>query len=736
MLGVKTPLEASSAHFTVVTSAPPAAVTPHDHACPRPRRPAFVREVTRVVLLAALTSLIWIAYFERWTAASWHVPTQFSGDAHETLARLQAASEGDTGLFRSQVIERLGAPFGAHWNAYPTPDKTLMSALGLLVPALGLYFTANLALLLAQVSSALAFYGVARWLRCRWEWACAGGLIFSYTYHTFHRGLAHFSLVFTWTVPLGLLAVWLVAGSRRLAWRSAGCGITLLAAAALGISNPYNLFFWLQLMGWALVVQIVGRRRRANLEIGLASIALAVGACLLANSERWLHVDDSEARPLLERNYAGTEHYALKPVEMFIPPAYHWWGYLASFGRRYMAWSNWRGEGVTPYLGLAGIAGFCWLAVVAVRRGLARRGLPPQAMAVAWLLAYSSVGGVTNVLAMFAGLQIFRATNRATIFLSAIAILWLVAGLSRLTARLTTSLRLALALLVATLAVEQLPRRVPGQLAAVKNSVASDREFGAQLEAAVGANALVFQLPTLDFPEALPPGRMMDYEHFRPYLATQTLRFSYGSPRLRARGRWQRDLGNAPAATLVPTLEACGFGALYLNRKAFDDGGDALLRELADGGYRQRIDSRDGEQVAVLLHPRPTPQLPLGRRLTIGRGWKIRPDDGVPWAYDDGSLSFFNPYPEPIVVELQLTLTSRLRRRLTLDLDGKPLRDIDVAGKTTRVVLPVVSLDNGIHCFHVRSRESPEEHADVTNETRAFGLTETRVRPVAIASLH
>ena len=727
-------LDASAARVASAP-APSAAAGPRtgDRAGRGARGPALAREAARIVLVAAMAALIWVAHFDRWTAESWHLPTQYSGDAHETLARLQAAAEGDTGLFKSQVIERLGAPFGAHWNAYPTPDKLLMSALGLLVPALGLYFTANLALVLAQISAAVAFYVAARWLRCRWEWACAGGLIFAYTYHTFHRGLAHFSLLFTWTVPLGLLAAWLVAGSHHLAWKSRGAGLCLVAATALGVSNPYNLFFWLQLMAWAVFAQIVGGRQRTNIQIGLAGIALAIGACVVANTERWVHVDDTDARPVLERNYAGTERYALKPVEMFIPPSYHRWDYFASFGRRYVAWSNWRGEGVTPYLGLAGVAGLGWLMIVAARRALSRRSVPPQAMAVAWLLAYASIGGVTNLLAMFAGLQIFRATNRAAIFLSAIAVWWLVAGLSRISGRLPRGVRFAAAAAVAALAIpDQLPQAGRGQIEAARQVVQSDREFGAQLESALGAGAMVFQLPTLEFPEAEPPRGMVDYEHFRPYLATQTLRFSYGSPRQRARGGWQRDLRNAPASSLVPALEASGFAALYLNRKAFEDRGDALLRQLAALGYDRRIDSRDREQVAVLLQPSPQPRLPLGRRLTVGLGWKIRPDDGAPWSYDDGALSFFNPYPNPITVELQLTLTSRRHRRLTLELDGTPLRDVDIPADTTRVVVPSLALAHGVHRFHLRSREAPGERDDAPNEVRAFKLAESVVRPISV----
>jgi hypothetical protein len=163
-----------------------------------PTIPAVRAAPWRAVLLALLAAAIWIVHFERWTLESWRVPTDYFGDAPEALARIKAASEGDVWPLRPQVISRrLGAPFGANWSAYPAPDKPLMLALGAIVHAIGLHAAANLGLVLAQVTAALAFYGIARWLRFRWEWSAAGALLFAYTYHTFHRGLAHFSLVFT-----------------------------------------------------------------------------------------------------------------------------------------------------------------------------------------------------------------------------------------------------------------------------------------------------------------------------------------------------------------------------------------------------------------------------------------------------------------------------------------------------------------------------------------------------------
>lgn len=660
--------------------------------------------------------------------ASWGVPTDYLGDAPEALARLQAAAEGDIWPLGRQIITRLGAPFGADWSDYPAPDKPLMLALGGLATAIGVYAAANLGLVLAQVTAALAFYGVARWLRVRWEWAAAGGLLFAYTYHTFHRGLAHFSLVFTWTVPLGLAAVWLVASSRRLEWRRPGALLCLGAAVALGTFNPYNLLFWLQLMAWGLVWQWFGARRRANLTIGLASLAAALAAFVVAHAEVWLHAPP-DAQPLLARNYGGTEVYALKPIEMFIPPAYHHWDFLAFFGHRYARWSPWRGEAFLPYLGLVGIAGFVLLAILSVRRLVARRAPPAPALATGWLVSYASVGGVGNLLALFAGFQVFRATNRAAIFISAIVLFFLVGRLSRWTAGWRVLPRCAAAIALAGFGVfEQLPRLEPElNPRAIASAVDEDREFGRLLEAALPPRSLVFQLPVVAFPEARAPHQLGEYDHFRPYLATRTLRFSFGAPKLRPASRWQRELDSAPVPELVRRLERHGFAALYLNRKGFADGGDHLLRELAALGYARQLRSPNGEQIAVLLQPATRPEPPVAAALTFGRGWHAAADDGWRWAYGDGALAYFNPYAAPVTAALRLRLAAATPRTVHLEHKGRVALTAE-AGAPPGVLVEVrLELDPGVNTFKLRSDQPATRQGDGRHPLRAFAIEEKSV---------
>lgn len=683
----------------------------------------------RVGSLVLVTALIWAAYYQRWTLDSWRLPTDYVGDAHEMLARIKAASEGDTWPLAPQVIERLGAPFGAHWNGYPTPDKPLLLALGAIAHVTGLFAAANAGLLFAQISAALAFYFTARWLRCRWEWAWAGALLFAYTYHAFHRGLAHFSFVFTWTVPLGLLAVWLVAQSKRLAWRSPGALLCCGVALALGVSNPYNLLFWGQLLLWALIVQWFGARRRANLAIGFAAGAIAVVAFLATNAEVWLYVQEPEGLPLLSRNYGGTERYALKPMEMFIPSQFHRWDWLAFFGHRYARWSEWRGEPYLPYLGIVGIAGLVWLVVLSVRRLMTRQAPPGQALSTGWLLAYATVGGLTNVVAFFFSVQVFRATNRVAIFISALVLLFLFVRLSRCTAGWPARWRVAAALGVAALGLcDQLPVRWPDEVYARMNADArSDLELGRRLEAELPAGAMLFQLPVLGFPEVVPPHRLADYEHFRPYLTTDALRFSYGAAKYRSRSRWQRDLENVPLPTLVRRLENYGFSALYINRKGYEDNADRMLEELAGLGYARRLEGEVGNQVIVFLKPKAEPVLPLGRTLTYGRGWHPRPDDGVRWAGDRAALAYFNPYPQSLHARLHFELVGVTPREVLLEQNDRPLARVTTGDQPVNLDLADVRLEPGINQFMLRSQEPARRLGTGRYQLRAFGLKEAEI---------
>jgi hypothetical protein len=275
--------------------------------------------------------------------------------------------------------------------------------------------------------------------------------------------------------------------------------------------------------------------------------------------------------------------------------------------------------------------------------------------------------------------------------------------------------------------VDQLPR-APGleKQTRIAKRIAADRELGELIEGRLPRGAMVFQLPVMMFPEVGPRGQLGDYEHFRPYLATDSLRFSYGSLKGRSRGRWQREAEMLPTDELVRRLERYGFAALYFNKRGFADRGEKLLTELTAMGRTQRIEGRQGDQVAVLLEPVAKPKLPLARSLTFGQGWHNAPPGEARWAYGAAMFSYYNPAPQPVTADLRLVVSGAGERRLTLRVNDeeKAVAAIDEKRKEIRLR---VTLRAGFNRVDLDSLEPASRLSQERGQLRTFAVHDTAV---------
>jgi hypothetical protein len=721
--------------------------------------------VVRFGALTLLTAVIWCWQYGRLSWSSWTVPLDYTGDSLEIFARIKAAAEGDLLPFHSHLVHRLGAPFVANWNEYPGSDDLANYGLGLLARVIGVVAASNVALLLAHLTAAWSFYLCARLLRHCWEWALAGALLFTFSFFSLTRGVPHLWLTFTYTVPLALLSCWLIAAGRRTTMRRPWRWLCYGTAAVLGASNPYNFYLYLQLLAWSVLVRWLRGRWSANVRLGLTCGVLAVLVFAAIHAHMELNVIDEGGASLLVRNYAGTEIYGLKPIELFVPSSRHHSAWLAEIGNRYVRWSDWRGETFSPYLGIVGAVGFVWLLLAFVRGLLVerRRLLPGYALTTVWILLFSAVGGINSILAFYFGLDIFRASNRYSIFLLALALLFLAERLSRLTRSWRPGLRLGAAGLVAGLGLwDQLPtRRGPEYDQGIAELVNADRRLGGDLEKRLGSGAMVFQLPILDFPEGLPQLRVNEYDHFRPYFTTETLRFSYGESKTRARGAWQLDCRRMPPAALVQSLESYGFSALYINRQGYPDNAVQLLAELAAAGRAETMQGPLKNLVVVLLHPAKRPRPPLAHALTFGRGWNRMPRmgeigplfrsfplpsrgpgaaprwglppavrlDSVPrWTNGSASLSYFNPYSRPMSVSLRLVLSSAGERMLRLLVNGREQTRLRLGNEWQEVNLPAVELQPGVNRIDLITPEPAIRESEGRLMLRAIAVHQLQLR--------
>ncbi|MDB6018288.1 MAG: hypothetical protein JWR19_2777 [Pedosphaera sp.] len=642
--------------------------------------------VLRVFALILLVSLVWCAIRDRTSAGNWRVPLQYNSDGQQIMGWVKAASEGDYVPFGRADISRLGAPYQANWYDYPMYEKPLVFCLGLVAKVVGVFEACNVGVLLGHILSAVSFYLCCRFLKYAKTWSFVGAVLFSFTYYHFWRNLGHLLLAFSYTVPWAILSCWIIVGSKRLRLGDRFFWVCIVTALVMGLSNPYNLNLYLQLLLFSLVVQFLRRRRRENLQTGLLAVAVAGVAFLAINmgtfAFEWAHGKNPTG---LERNYFESELYALKPIEFFIPPPTHNVEGLADIGNKYIASVFVKGEICSPYLGIIGIAGLLWMfseSFLLLVRNRKPDGLfPPYALQSSWIIFYAVIGGANCMIAL-GGIQLFRSTNRFSIFISALILLFLVSRLSVRSRQWPPVLKYGIAAAALMIGIyDETPRPMaPEETIASAKMVESDQEFGRKLEEKLPPKAMIYQLPVMVFPDGIVSHEMEGgYELLRPYFATKTLRFTFGSVRGRNREAWQWEVEKMPAAQMISTLEKYGFSSIYINRRGYEDHGEALLKQLAAEGRDQTIEDDVHQQVCVLLKPSANPELPHTddrAQVIFKSGWSVKqrtPLENRSWSGGNATLAFFSEPKQAASYSFRCMVGSILPRRVSIVMNGQEL---------------------------------------------------------------
>ncbi len=562
---------------------------------------------------AALTTAIaglWCVVYGRTSLEAWEVPVDCVGDSWFTLATLKAARDGHIAPLRPLEIPELNAPFGANWNDFLRQHKLQFWLAGRLARVVGLFGASNLVLLLAPVLAGLSFYAVSRYFRARWEWAFAGACAFALSPFLFYRSLPHLTLSFYWPIPLAILVVTWCFGRRGLRVASRRFSVAVAVVFVTGLHNIYYAGLLAQFLVLASFAQLLLRRGRGATLAPLLLLAVLFASVIGDNANMivytWAHGPGLDN---LLRPYGNLERFALKPIELLLPPGGSGLAPWRSAAAAYFQGALYRGEMGSTYLGLAGIGALAWLAIAAVRAYLRRpRGFLPAAfLAVAWILAYSVVGGLNGILGAV-GFVWFRATNRYSIWILALVLLWAVVRLSRMQWTRRRGVSLLAAVLAASLALtDQSPSRTSrGEIQRLGGVIASDTTLVRSLEAALPAGAMLFQLPVVDYPEGPRIGKATDYEHLRPFIASSRLRFSYGSDKGRPREAWQHRVEELPPEQMAEALERFGFAGVLVNRRAYKDGGQELRERLAATGRREAWESPDHVFLFIRLRPAPS----------------------------------------------------------------------------------------------------------------------------------
>ncbi len=571
----------------------------------------FRRNAFPVLALLCLCAIIWCHVYARWSVASFNIPVDYGddpdkADAKLVLASIKAASEGHLLPLLQKKIPELGAPSTANWSDFPGGEEVLTCLTGLLARGVGLFAAYNLALLAAHLLAAISFYAACRILHAHWAWSMAGALAFSFSRYGIAHGGHHLALAYYWHVPLCILVCRYLSSAVGIELCSRRHWLGLAVAVVTGLQNVYYANMFVQLALLAGAWQLIRRGWRA----ALPAITIAATATLVFIAMRLdtfvCRVREGVNTEAVERSYSFLEYYALKFSDLVIPPPDHRFHAFAVFSQDYFAQVLVPGE--TPpacYLGIVGIACLLLLVFVSASRLLKRRpGLPLEAWQLIWIGLYSSVGGLNAVAGAF-GFLLFRSTTRYSLFILTILLLFAVQRLSfwsRGLSGVRLQLSIAAAILLAGLSIwDQTPSPPTGEeQKALARLVASDRAFAGTMEQHLPTGSRVFQMPVMDFPES-PEDGVPAYDHFRPYLYSKHLAYSFGAVKGRDRDAWQQQASDLPVPDLLNTLQMRGFSAIYINCNGYKDKGQSLIAALHGAHGRDILRSQNGDLACVFL---------------------------------------------------------------------------------------------------------------------------------------
>jgi hypothetical protein len=678
--------------------------------------PARQNQVALLLLGFFVLGLLIILH-ERWTLTDWRQPQDIFGDPLEIFSRVKLAAEQPLQPFAGfSDLQRLGAPFHADWSSYPAPDSLVFFLTGQLSRVTGVFAAVKLVAAIFSLLNAFSFYLCARHLRWRPEWAIAGAVLFAFSNYNVRWGVTlSFNQTFT-LPPLILLCSHaaklgpvLPAHGRRWLWLGG------LLGTWLGLGNPYLGFFAGLLASSTLALALVRRTTWLRLQPLVCFLLALIGVFLLANLKYALNYFETGNEGPLIRNYAGSLIYALKPIDWLIPPQEHSIAWAARLGLSYANQTKVLGDFFPGYLGVVGIIGLVGLLIHTLRRLAARpaRPVPDAALGLVLVVGFAAAGSINSLLAL-GGLDIFRASQRISILVNIWVLLFL---LGRLQLQLRTSARWVTMAVAAAIAAfgwwEQTPRlRHNKYRDAITPKWEAVQKLTQQLEQELGAGAMIFQLPVRQFPEAGPIQRMADYEHFQPFLAQSSLRFSYGPlGRSRELG-WQQFVTRMPAEDLITHLEASGFSAIWINTRAYADEGEKMARDLI-ARHRAELVHTTGAPVRVIrLQPAKSPGRPDLDDLRIHRAWaepSPNPDDPAllaingwypleqdgqrrwRWAAKRGEVGIWWPGQHPKVKARLIFKVTVLRDNVVeLRQNGKSLLHLSLTrGEVKSVEIPV-----------------------------------------------
>jgi phosphoglycerol transferase len=592
------------------------------------------------------------------------------------------------------------------------------------------------------------------------------------------RNVGHLTNGAYYLVPLAALVLLQIAHNRFDANEAGSPRRWLFALGVcvlVPLQMPYNGVFFALLCPIAVTLAMASRPGWRTVLVA-ASLLVAVAASFAIEQIPGLVHQASVGKNSLvaDRSPKEAEMYSMRLDQVVLPAEFHRLESLADMKTRFDDEVDVpEGEFRNQYIGAFGVFGLLTLLWALVRAAFPGERRASEAtdttemyvrMAAilalaAILLAISSGFGV---IIAFAVTSKVRTYNRILPFLAFFCLLgagWtLQCLLERLRGNVVRATVLcAIGVLVIFDTLVDLPQG--DRIRAVANFDAAGAYF-AEVERRLGNDATVLQLPVAWYPEHPPINRMTDYEEFKPFLMTRTLRFSYGVAHGRLGYIANLALQNMPARERIHQAHQLGFDAILIDSRGYSDDAaraaitDSLTKELpqapsvsadrrwwtfslSDCCGSPVVHRAEGDVPTISDYEASAPRFDFS---TVGTGWRFsrggwfEPEPWGTWTSGTGARLRM-PLPERASGPLTLSLDTRAlvgpkvpKRKLLIEANGQIVGEAvysqELPAQIVRIEVPeaLIAMDRILDLHFSVSPEASPLSAGVSVDGRSLGI--------------
>lgn len=661
------------------------------------------------------------------------IPFFYSWDSVFTSTWIKSVI--DTGWFITNPY--IGAPNGYNLVDFPMAENAHFIVIKLLS-----YFSHNYALvmnvfyILTFPCAAVTALFVFKQFGLRYPFALVAAVLFALQpYHFFREADGHLFLATYSFVPLIIwLAISITTNSmgelskkqKYIQW-----GIYGLLCLLIGSSGIYYAVFGMFFILLSGVIASVNDNKMAPLLrafglTGLIATALILNVIPSIEYHHRYGADEEVA----DRTPFESELYGLKITQLLLPVTTDRVPIMAHLKDKYNNSAPLvNTENDYASLGAEGSIGFfILLCVLILRTNLSKEmTIISQLNLCAILLA--TIGGFASLFAYIISPMI-RCYSRISIFIAFFSLYALFFVVQKFTEKYAIfkvkNILIVLMLLLGGFGVfNQTGKSFSARLQneQIVSNFKNDENFVRTIEENMNPGSMIFQLPYVPFPEHSPVVSMVDYEHFRPYLHSHHLKWSYGSLKGRPMAIWQETQSNLPFKQMLNNLSYMGYSGIYIDRNGYADHGAAIEKQLTEllhvtpmvsennnlsffdmRGYVDRVKQEEGESLWNAHVSQ------VNRETVISVDWnkgfyalEKTNDTTWHWGNKKSRLDIVNYNKEPIRLKINLTFLTQDATASDLLLKSKLINQLFKINNAGTHVSTIINIPPGAHSFYFYS---------------------------------